>query len=115
MSYQFKGIIKEIFETQEFASGFKKREFVVTSQGDYPSDIKFEILKDKVSMLDKYGVGQEVTVDFNLSGNEHNGKYYNNLQAWKMNSDNEAPPQEAKPEAPATTGSIEADLDDLPF
>ncbi len=28
--------------------------------------------------------GDEVQVTFNIRGNEYNGRYFNNLQAWKL-------------------------------
>ena len=40
------GKIKLINDTQTFASGFSKREFVVTTAEQYPQDIKFETIKD---------------------------------------------------------------------
>jgi hypothetical protein len=78
------GKIKVINETQTFESGFSKREFVVTTSEQYPQDIKLEFVKDKCGLLDKYKEGQDVTVGFNLRGNEYNDKYYVNLQAWKI-------------------------------
>tara|TARA_R110002020_G_scaffold296656_3_gene512227 strand:- start:287 stop:616 length:330 start_codon:yes stop_codon:yes gene_type:complete len=90
------GTIKVIEDTQAFPSGFTKREFVITTPGEYPQDIKFEIVKDKCSLLDQYSIGQSITVDFNVRGNEYNGKYYVNLQAWKIANDG-APAQETAP------------------
>ena len=81
------GKIKVIFDLQTFPSGFSKREFVVTIGDDnYPQDIKFEILKDKCSLLDSFQVDQDVTVTYDLRGNEHNGKYYVNLVCWQLAS-----------------------------
>lgn len=53
--YEAVGKIKLISETQNFPSGFSKREFVVTT-GDskYPQDLKFGVVKDKRSLLDDY-------------------------------------------------------------
>ncbi len=83
--YEATGKIKVIQETQTFPSGFSKREFVVTVGDDkYPQDIKYEVVKDKCSMLDQYSVGQDVTVNFDIRGNEYNGKYYVNLSCWKI-------------------------------
>lgn len=79
------GVIKVIMETETFDSGFSKRGFVVTTSEQYPQDIKLEFVKEKCDILDKYTEGQEVTVGFNLRGNEYNGKYYVNLNAWKIN------------------------------
>jgi len=77
--------IKLISDTQNFPSGFSKREFVVTTgDGKYPQDLKFEVVKDKCEILDNYKEGQEVQVNFDIRGNEYNGKYYVNLSCWKI-------------------------------
>ncbi len=78
------GTIKLINPTQSFDSGFQKREIVVTTDEKYPQDIKLEFTKDKCEILDNYRAGQAVEIAFNLRGNEYNGKYYVNLQAWKI-------------------------------
>jgi hypothetical protein len=83
--YQLAGTVKEVFDVQTFNSGFTKREFVVSdTDGKFPQDIKFECIKDKCSLLDGVGAGEPVTVHFNIRGNEHNGRYYVNLQAWRI-------------------------------
>lgn len=83
--YEATGKLKWIGETQSFASGFTKREFVVTTAHDkYPQDIKFEIVKDKCPVLDQFEIGQDVNVSFDIRGNEYNGKYYVNLACWKI-------------------------------
>ncbi|MDA9262288.1 DUF3127 domain-containing protein, partial [bacterium] len=104
--------------------GFEKREVVVTTQEQYPQDIKFEVYKEKCAMLDNFTVNEDVTVHFNLRGNEYNGKYFVNLNAWKIDKgQGGAPVQEnVVPEnaAPLTTSespfdSGNSDDDDLPF
>lgn len=93
MSNQVKGKIKVINDTQTFDSGFQKREFVVTTDDQYPQDIKLEFVKDKCGILDTYKVGQDVTVSYNLRGNEYNGKYYVNLNAWRIEQGQQPQPQ----------------------
>lgn len=83
---ELSGKVKIVFATQSFDSGFKKREFVVTTHEQYPQDIKFELVKDNVSFGDSMKQGDEVKVLFNVRGNEYQGKYYVNLQAWKVES-----------------------------
>jgi hypothetical protein len=78
------GTIKLIGETQSFDSGFAKREFVITTEDKYPQDVKFEVVKEKCTELNRFKPGQKVTVAFNIRGNEYNGKYYVNLQAWMI-------------------------------
>lgn len=83
--YETRGTIKLINDTQSFPSGFTKREFVVTTAHDkFPQDLKFEIVKDKCSLLDKFAAGQDVVVNFDIRGNEYNGKYFVNLSCWKI-------------------------------
>jgi hypothetical protein len=90
--YEAAGKIKVINETQSFPSGFSKREFVVTTAHDkFPQDLKFEIVKDKCSQLDAFEVGQDVQVNFDIRGNEYNGKYFVNLSCWKIQAANGAP------------------------
>lgn len=83
--FEISGKIKLIEEIQSFSSGFTKREFVVTT-GDskYPQDLKFEVVKDKCSLLDSFAAGQDVNVNFDIRGNEYNGRYYVNLSCWKI-------------------------------
>ena len=85
MAYELKGTIKQIGELQTFASGFQKREFVVTDENDrYPQDVKFEAVKERANALDNLREGDDVQVSFDVRGNEYNGKYYVNLVAWKI-------------------------------
>tara|TARA_R110000851_G_scaffold147756_2_gene287768 strand:- start:5587 stop:5934 length:348 start_codon:yes stop_codon:yes gene_type:complete len=115
MDLQLQGRIKLIGEIQEFDSGFTKREFIVTTAEQYPQDIKLEFFKEKVADLDKVTEGQEVTVHFNIRGNEFNGKYYVNLQAWKLVSGAASPAGKA-PSLPTPPAPLSAeDDDDLPF
>lgn len=133
--YEAKGSIKWVGDTQSFASGFTKREFVITTQHDkYPQDIKFEVVKDKCSMLDQFGIGTDVTVSFDIRGNEYNGKYYVNLACWKLQAgtgdDAPAPPPRrqsapapaprrststAEPTAEELRNESDFDDDDIPF
>jgi single-strand DNA-binding protein len=87
MAYEITGTVKVILETQTFASGFSKREFVITTPEKFPQDIKLECLKDKVALLDAVSEGQKVKVQFDLSGREYNGRYFVNLVAWRIDSD----------------------------
>ncbi|OUW18216.1 MAG: hypothetical protein CBD18_03210 [Opitutales bacterium TMED158] len=82
--YEMEGKVKVIEDTQTFGSGFQKREFVVTSEEKYPQDIKFECTKEKIELLEKVRTGDQVKVSFNIRGNEYKGRYYVNLQAWRI-------------------------------
>lgn len=120
--YEATGQIKIIEPTQSFPSGFQKREFVITTDNErYPQDLKFEVVKDNCAKLDQFGVGDTVTVAFNLRGNEYNGKYYVGLTAWKVT--NAEPGRERTPasdgrgsgQRPATPTQADEDCSDIPF
>ncbi|MDX1269358.1 MAG: DUF3127 domain-containing protein, partial [Oceanisphaera sp.] len=118
MSYELTGKIKLIQETQTFNSGFSKREMVVTVEdGNYPQDISLEFLKEKISLLDSLSVGQNVTVSFDIRGREYNGRYFNNLVGWKIQTEAGAAEDEYYQSAPANQfdSSFDAGDDDIPF
>ena len=104
MQHQLTGTVKVILDEQTFASGFNKREFVVTDEADkYPQDIKFEAVKDKVELVNALKVGDKVNVTFDLRGNEYSGKYYVSLAAWKI-----------EVTAPAQSAPVDDPLDEEP-
>ena len=101
-------------------NGFTKRQIVVETSEQYPQKVAIDFVKDKCSILDSYKVGQEVTVDVNVRGSEYNGKFYVNLQGWKINSTGNMPPPQPTNkvvgQAFETTNDVNSeDFTDLPF
>ncbi len=86
MSLEITGTIKQVDETKAFESGFTKREFVITTDEKYPQDVKFELFKEATDKIDKFKVGEAVTVAFNVRGSEWKGRYFVNLNAWKIDA-----------------------------
>ncbi len=120
MELKLSGKIKLINDTQTWDSGFSKREFVITTDEQYPQDVKFEAIKDKTALLDKFNVGDNVEVSFNVRGNEYQGRYYVNLQAWRINKigDSTTPPADMPPppmQEPEFLQNNDNTNDDLPF
>lgn len=114
---EISGKIKLINDTQTFESGFQKREFVVTTNEQYPQDIKLECIKERVNILDAYSAGDEVKVAFNLRGNEYNGRYFVNLQAWRIEAafSTSTAPEETPMPVSEDLPLSEEQQDDLPF
>ncbi|AOW21579.1 DUF3127 domain-containing protein [Urechidicola croceus] len=87
---EISGKIKLIGETQTFgASGFRKRELVVTTSEQYPQMLMIEFVQDKCDILNSYKVGQDVKVSINLRGREWINpegvaKYFNSIQGWRI-------------------------------
>lgn len=85
-----------MFETQSFASGFRKREMVITTQEQYPQDILVEFTQDKIDLLNQINVGDEVKISINLRGREWINpegvaKYFNSIQGWRLEKAGNAP------------------------
>jgi len=86
-SFELSGTLKVIEDLQTFKSGFTKREFVIeVPDGKYPQMVKFELVRDKIELVNNLSIGDEVKVTFDIRGNEYNGRYYVNLNAWKIES-----------------------------
>ena len=84
--FEITGTVKVILDLMTFDSGFTKREFVITTDQQYPQHIKFECVKEKTALVDQLSVDDQVKVFFDIRGNEWNDKYYVNLSAWKIES-----------------------------
>lgn len=115
------GKLVEIFDTQQVSDRFQKREFVIehTENPQYPEYIKFELIQDKVDLLNTFQPGQDIQVFFNLKGRKWNSpqgetRYFNTLQAWRLQPANAggAPPPPANEAFPSGPGPEE---DELPF
>ena len=79
------GKIKVIGATESIgAKGFLKRLLVIETSETYPQQLPIEFTQDKTSLLDNFNVGDDANVSINLRGSEWQGKYYANIQGWKI-------------------------------
>ncbi len=127
MSFEIEGKIHKIFDTESKTETFQAREFVITTDGVYPQFIKFQLTQDRCGIVDNYNEEEMVKVYFDLRGREWNGRYFTNLNAWKIEKVvSEVPPlnNDLADEPPANNfdfpteepkGGADNDLDDLPF
>ncbi|MDC3336703.1 DUF3127 domain-containing protein [Flavobacteriales bacterium] len=101
--------------TSKAGKEWKKQGFVIDTGDQYNPNVCFSLFgDDKIGMLNSYSVGQDVSVSFNLSSREFNGKWYHNVDAWKIEAtagQGEMPPAPGEP--PVEEFSKEED--DLPF
>lgn len=112
MANEITGTVKVMLDEQTFASGFNKRELVITDSSDkYPQDIKIEFVKDKVEDLAALNVGDQVKILYDVRGNEYNGKYYVNLVGWKVEMLSQAAAQQDAHPASAAADEV---LDEEP-
>lgn len=112
---------------------WSKQEFVFEyKEGNFPTQVCMNVWgEDKVRELDKYQVGDNVKVAFNLSSREYNGRWYTDVRAWRIEPAGSAPQQPGyaqpapgygAPTAPMSAPMPSADdmssplsEDDLPF
>ncbi len=84
-SFEIEGKLLKKYETESKTATFQAREFVLEIQdGNYPQFIKFQMTQDRCSMLDAYEEGESIKVQFDLRGREWQGKYFTNLNAWRL-------------------------------
>ena len=120
MSLTIKGKVEKILEAESGVSRagkeWKKQEFVIETDEQFPKKVCFTLFNDKTSLADSLAEGKEVEVSFNLESREFNGKWYHNINAWKIDSveqDIPAPPPEFRAEdIPPEPGE---EPNDLPF
>ncbi|MDH3652272.1 MAG: DUF3127 domain-containing protein, partial [Saprospiraceae bacterium] len=97
-------------------------EFVLEiNTNNYMQYIKFQLTQDRCGLLDPYNEGVTVKVHFDLRGREWNGKYFTNLNAWKLEngegSENSIEPLEGDnfPTGNREPVFDDGEEDDLPF
>ena len=61
-----------------------KNFFILETKEQYPQKIKFEVFGEDKWKTMGVTVGQDVSVQFDIKGAEWQGKYFVNLQAWKV-------------------------------
>jgi hypothetical protein len=93
MSLEVTGKLAVKYDTQQVKESFKKREFVIELSEEingnvYTNFAKMQLVQAKCDILDRYNVGDQIKVSFNLKGNrwEKDGKvnYITNLDAWRI-------------------------------
>ena len=71
--------------TSKAGKEWVKRNFIINNGSDYNPEVCCQVFgKEKVDALNDFQVGQELEVSINLSSREFNGKYYHNIDAWKI-------------------------------
>lgn len=123
MALELEGTIRQKLGVQSGTSArgaWAKQEFILEyPDGHYSAQVCFTAWgQDKVQELEKYQVGDAVKVAFNLKSREYNGRWYNDLQIWRISPAGaaQAAPAPAAPasEAPAYQQAPAPSLDDLP-
>lgn len=77
--------IIEIGETKPTAvESVNKRTIIIATDEVYPTQLPIDFLKDKCGILDKFNVGDKVTIGANVKGNKRGETRFINLNGWKI-------------------------------
>ena len=124
MALELEGTIRQKLGVQSGTSArgaWAKQEFILEfPDGNYTSQACFTAWgQDKVQELDKYQAGDRVKVSFNLKSREYNGRWYNDLQIWRIAPAGADVAQQpaaapAAPQAPSYQTPPAPSLDDMP-
>ncbi len=86
MSFEVEGVLHKRMDTEKKSEKFQARDFVIEVPGQYPQLIKFQLTQDRCEILDRHNEGDTIKVSFDLRGREWEGRYFTNLNAWKIES-----------------------------
>ena len=83
------GTLYKKSDAQQVSDKFRKRDFIITTDGQYPQYLQFQLTQDKLSLIDNVNLGDSLTVSFNLRGRlwtnpEGKESCFNTLDAWKI-------------------------------
>jgi hypothetical protein len=130
MSFEITGKLVAKYDTVQRTGTFKTREFVVEKSEDIggrviTNYIKFQSVQDRTSLIDRFNIGDEVKVSFNIKGSrwEKDGRvnYITNLDAWRLEQVQPGTVPSARVDAmpdysaPSPSAAPPDFVDDLPF
>ena len=78
------GKLQNISAVKEFASGFRKRTILLQDKVYAENSFQFELHKDRCELIEKFDIGDNIIVHFNVRCNPYNNNYYTNLVAWRI-------------------------------
>ena len=123
MSMQVRGTLIQKLRIESGVSKagkeWKKQDFVIETKEQFPKKICFTLFGDKISLIDGFQEGTEIEVFFSVESRDFNGKWYHNINAWKIeNAETVGRPEGYPPEfsagdiPPEPAGELG---NDLPF
>lgn len=129
------GQIIHIGQLEVMSEKFKKREFVIQTEGKFPQEIQVQVTQDRCDLLNNLKHGDIIDASINIRGrswtsNEGVKKWFNSIEAWSINYGNssgtsfeqktfqqleqKSVEQPQEPEKKSLTSFID-EADDLPF
>lgn len=114
-------VLPERGGTSKTGNEWKMQEYVIETHEQYPRKVCFNVFgADKIAQFN-IQTGEEMTVSFDINAREYNGRWYNDIRAWRIERGTapvETSPVAAVSDAPQTKVEkfdTQNDPDDLPF
>lgn len=117
MDLKVTGRVVEILEEQsgEGRNGpWRKQEFILETEGEYPSKICLVQWGDDI---EKFAVteGEKLSAHIDIRSREYNGRWYTDVKAWRVERESAADPGGPSPGPPPDADIPPPGDDDLPF
>lgn len=87
MNCEIKGRITAVLDVKNGTSNGKDwevREYIITEQTQFGKSMKFSMFSSDGPITEPLRLNDDVTVHFNVSAREYQGKWYNDVRAWKI-------------------------------
>ena len=86
------GKVIKINDEQIISEKFKKREFVVKTEGNYPEFLKLQVTQERCDLAEKLSINDNVVAYINLKGKEYTNKngdvdYFVSIDCWKIDKE----------------------------
>lgn len=128
MSLQLKGRLLHILPEQKGVSKagkeWSKQDFVIETEEQFPRKVCFTLFGDKASQLQTVSEGMKIEVWFDVESREYQGRWFSNVNAWRLAPAQDEMPQQAAggfdagavpPPPPPPASAAGGDENDLPF
>ncbi|MBT7867259.1 MAG: DUF3127 domain-containing protein [Opitutales bacterium] len=119
--HEITGKLDSIEDAILYGSGFKIRKFVVTSDDRIPQPIVFQLIGDKVDLVENIATGSSVKIVFRITGRRWEGKLINNLEVQSIDIEAEKEQSETEKKQPDATSPpprnnlLAKDDEEIPF
>ncbi len=115
-------VLPEQGGTSKTGNEWKKQEYVLETYDQYPKKVCFQLFgADRIEQA-AIQAGEELTVFFDIDSREYNGRWFTNINAWKVergSAGSSVTPANFAPAAAPTASAPDfpppSPTDDLPF
>jgi len=107
-------LLQHLEDTSGESNGkqWRRVKILCETLGDYPKKVAFDSASMSVAeKMANIAEGSEIDVEFNPVSREYNGKWYTNVNIWKV----EGGSQRSMPQGTTTQATPEEEIGDLPF